>query len=292
MSWVNGQYTDQDISLSRDDRGFLLGDGVFETILIRNGVPVFLGAHLDRLEKGLRALQIPEPSLSDMKGVFCELVRRNSLVAENISGRLTVSRGSRGRGLAPIQARSGYLDTIAPATVLVSVTPTAESNAKPLRLFNTARLRDARFLWAGFKSISGYAENQAARFEAEEAGFDEGLLVNLAGRIACAATANLFMIQEDGAVLTPPLSEGAMPGVTRQVIMSLARAEDISMTEAPITMAGLHSASAIFLSNSLIGVRQAVLGADEALKNPLLERLAKLYQSKLEEAYAEGRSDS
>ena len=288
ISWLNGEYIDENKCISRGDRGFLIGDGAFETMLIRKGVPVFLGQHLKRLAAGLSALHISSPVLEGIDTVFRELAHRNGLINDDASGRLTVTRGTAGRGLASAKAEA---TTILP-TIFASVASTKSNQTKPLALHITERLRDERFFYSGFKAISGYAENQAARFEAEAAGADEGVMVNLDGRIACAATANIFIIDDNGTVITPPISEGAMPGVTRDNIINLAKSSKISFVEAPLTMSCLRSAKAIFLSNSLIGIRRGFLGDDVGAQDLAVERLAKLYENKLEEAYQEGRFDS
>ena len=270
--WLNGDYTDGASQIAVNDRGFLLGDGVFETLLVKNGAPVFLEAHLSRLSRGLELMRLPSPGLDEIGPVFQELAHLNGAEDREAVGRLTVTRGVGARGLVSSDA-VGLIPTIL-ATVDAAPTETKEC----VKLHLTERIRDVRSITSSFKSLSGYQENQAARFEATDAGCDEALLVNASGRIACAATANVFAVDQDGVVRTPPVSDGAMPGVVRSLLLESSGSHGIAIEETPIEPALLASASSIFLTNSLIGVQEACFENETSKPNEVVAKLADVYQ--------------
>ena len=281
--WLNGAYSDQSVKIDVNDRGFLLGDGAFETVLIEGGAPVFLEAHLARLAVGLEVLRIPMPDINEIGSVFEQLAHLNGVNRGKAAGRLTVTRGAGSRGLAPAS------DASSTPTILATVSAEPATNKRCLKLHVTERIRDVRAICSSFKSLSGYAENQAARFDTMDAGCDEALLVNACGRIACAATANIFIIDGYGVVRTPPVSEGAMPGVVRNLLLGISASHGITIEEAPIEVETLAGADSLFLTNSLIGVAQAHVDGGSSAPNGTVVELANLYQIEIENELAKRR---
>lgn len=254
ISWLNGDFVER-AQIDAADRGFLLGDGAFETIYVRDGRNGFLREHLARLASGLETLRITATDFPAMESVIPELSERNAIKG-SAAARLTVTRGAGERGLR----FSGGAPT-----VFVTIAPLA---ARPdsLRVIVSERRRFAASSTSRFKAIGGYVENMLAHNDALDAGADEALMLNEHGRLACAAAANVFVVM-DGAVATPPAEEGAMPGIIRGLLMRGASETGVALTERPVERAELDGA-ALFLTNSLIGLKPARLTGDESAETP------------------------
>ncbi len=278
---VNGTLTDGSTAISAADRSFLLGDGVFETVLIRRGAPIFLSAHVERLRRGLAALIIPEPAaLSEVKDGIRTVAARNDCGAGDASARITVSRGAGPRGLKP--------PSEARPTLVISVEPQLPLPAAPLRLILTRRRRLAASSFAEFKATGGYLENMLARADAAAAGADDGLLCNEFGRLVSASAANLFVLDAEGALRTPSATEGALPGITRAIVLEEAARLGLGVSEEPLTEAALQACE-IFLTNSLIGIRRAVLsGAPDHPPSDIFRKLEVCYARRIDAAAGSG----
>lgn len=236
---INGVLSDAaSARIDPADRGFTLGDGVFETIAVRKNAVRHLAAHLGRLRQGASVLGIPVPgSDQDLAGMIGATIAANAL--KDAVVRVTLTRGPGSRGIAPPpQPTPTLVITVAslppppgPARVIIA-TVTRRNEFSPL-----ARIKHLNYL-----------DNILARREATAAGADDALLLNTAGRIAESTVANVFVLV-DGFMLTPPIAEGALPGIMRAEAMKLARAE-----ERAIGIDMLKRASEVFLTNAL-GVR-------------------------------------
>ncbi len=276
--WLNGSYVEAG-SLDPSDRGFLLGDGVFETIYVENGRCAFIREHLARLKAGLAALSIAAPdTLKNIASVIGELAARNALSDARAAARLTITRGASARGLR-------FAEAGAP-TVLLTLAPLGAASEKPLRLHMSTRPRFSAASTAAFKAIGGYIENMLAHNEALAAGADEAIMINEHGRVACAAAANIFLLGADG-LTTPPVGEGALPGVVRGALLKAAKEIGLSPKQRPVSPDEL-AASDLLLTNSLIGLRAAVMsdGAPPRKGAPERRRALKTLQSWYEERLA------
>jgi branched-chain amino acid aminotransferase len=260
--WIDGRFVEEPGSIAADDRGFLLGDGVFETLLVVDGKPAFLDRHLERMRAGLALLRIDaSPQTRDVPATIAELALRNRASQGQAAVRITVTRGpgTRGLGLPPPEEQR-------PAMV-VSMARTAPASSTPALLLIAATVRSEQSVAARAKTL-GYLDNVLAHDEAVRAGADEALMLNSRGRLACASAANVFVIATDGAVVTPPPSEGALPGIVRAVLVDHGHAAGIAIEERPIATDELVEAAAIVLTNSLIGVRAGRLTAAQAATGP------------------------
>jgi branched-chain amino acid aminotransferase len=231
------------------DRGFTLGDGIFETIRAVGGRTPLLPLHLARLRGGARVIGL-DLGWDDayLSHAVAAVLAANRLTDAAV--RLTVSRG--------VPAQRGLLpDAGAAPSLVIEATPFA---GYPDQLFRggatavtSAIRRDERSPLCGLKSLSRL-DSVLARRTAADAGADEALLLNTVGRIAGASAANLFVLR-DGRLLTPPLDEGALPGTTRRLLLSeLAPALGIATEEAPVQPDDLRGADEAFLSSALVGV--------------------------------------
>jgi len=267
--WRDGELVEAAGAVSAADRGFLVGDGVFETLLVENGRAAFLSAHCTRLRRGLAALGIEAPpSEEKLRAAIGALARRRS-VEGRAACRITLTRVGGARGLvASADARTQTLVSLSP-----SVAP-----RKHARLLIASVRRCSAAVTNGFKCVGAYGVNMIARNEAARAGAEEAILLNEFGRVACASAANLFLVDGD-ALVTPPESEGAMPGVTRAALIDIARARGVCVRIEPIEADAL-AGRPLLLTNSLIGVSPARLGSPGP-EPDLAMRLGADYEARL-----------
>lgn len=267
--WINGEYRERLQAINIADRGFLLGDGLFETLLLARGVPVFLKRHLQRLRASAAALEIEIPFSDEELGVSLkELAVKNAANSAQASARITLTRGVSARGLAVSKA-------VQP-TLLVTVAP-YEPPAEPASLIVSRIIRAENSLSAAHKTLN-YLDNVMARYEASNAGADDAVMLNSAGRVACVSAANIFLITKGGAVVTPSLEEGALPGVVRSVLFGLAGEFDAPIKEKPVEPSELHD-SQLFITNSLTGLRTAFIMSAAPSQHPASVEIMKRLQS-------------
>ena len=224
------------------DRGLTLGDGLFETIRINDGAPLRLAAHLARLRHGAKMLAIPLRLTDEALGeAMLKTLKANSINDGVL--RLTLTGGPAPRGLLPppdifptmiITAFAGTGATFAPLTAVIAAV-TRRNEHSPL-----SRCKCTNSL-----------DNILARREAEKRGADEAILLNTAGRLAETTIANLFVVI-GGRLVTPPVTEGALPGIMRAEILTIADAEE-RFLEPEV----LDQASEAFITNSL-GIRPLI----------------------------------
>ena len=273
MIWLNGAFTDQTRGVDAADRGFLLGDGVFETVLLCDGVPAFLDAHIARLQRTLTALKMRADIDESVGPLMRDLAVRNSLAAGPAALRLTVTRGVGPRGLL---FPDGADDR---PTVLMTVRPFAPPPSdRPARLAVSAYVRSEASLAARFKTTN-YLDHVMARNEAAAQGCDEAVMLNSKGRIACASAANIFILSDEGVLETPAETEGALPGIVRGLLLRRGGEVAKAVRERPLAPAAL-SRGGVVLTNSLIGLRAARLAdaAGDQSGGAMLTRLQSWYQ--------------
>ena len=272
--YVNGRLVAADAArISPLDRGFTLADGVFET-MVAMGARVFrLADHMERLRQGAALLLIPLPSEARLAAAIEETLRANSLPRS--IARLTVTRGTdTGRGLAVAGDGS--------PTLVIRVTPRAAVAASPpagLRVVLAAARRNDTSPLSRVKSLA-YTDGVLARLEARRAGADDALFLNTAERLACGTSSNLFVVR-DGALLTPPVSEGVLPGVARRTVLEVAAALGIPSVERPLPLADVDAAQEAFLTNVVTGPAPVVVAAGRPVGQgsigPVTERLWRAY---------------
>ncbi len=251
-------------AIAPDDRGFLLGDGLFETILVLSGRPLFLDEHLARLARGCRALGLPTPERALVRGAVEAALVETGLTAIRAAARLTWTAGSGGRGLirpAAVEPRLLVTAALAPET------------REPASLAIASIRRNQGSPTSRLKTLA-YLDNVLARREALAVGADEAVMLNTAGEVACAAAANLFWLR-DGRLHTPALDCGVLDGITRAQVLNLAAAMDLDAGEARAGAEALRTAEAIFLTNSLVGLRAVSRFEDRDLSpHPVTASLA------------------
>ena len=247
------------------DRGFLLGDGVFETLLFQNGELLWLDDHLQRLRQSAETMQINLPfDFKRLSVDLSQLCRDSGYRVGSL--RLTVTRG------VPVSRKLWPVEAAVP-TIMARVTELGESRiAEAIKLVTvTSVQRNERSPLARIKSLN-YGEAILARIEAEQKGGDDALILNHQGEIASGSVGNVFL-RLTGQWFTPPESAGLLAGLARQRLMTLLEAE-----ERVLTPKDSASASQAFISNSLHLTPVAELD-DRPLEPLSLESLAaRLYR--------------
>ncbi|AZS20359.1 MULTISPECIES: aminotransferase class IV [unclassified Caulobacter] len=236
-----------------DDRGLLLGDGLFETMLAVDGVIAHLAAHLDRMAAGCAAMGLP------FDRDAAERTARAATPAEGrCAVRLTLTAGSGGRGLDRPDAPALRLF----ATAAPSTAPTG-----PAALIVAATRRNEGSQAARLKTLS-YLDSVLARAEARARGADEAVMLNNRGEVACAGAANLFWLA-GGRLFTPRLDCGVLAGITRARVLARETVEEVA-----VGIDALERAEAVVLTNSLIGARPVSRLEDRVWpEHPLAARL-------------------
>jgi branched-chain amino acid aminotransferase len=237
--WLNGRLkSSDDTGLDPADRGLLLGDGLFESMRASGGGVPLLARHLARLRAGARLIGLPVPAV-DVDAAVWDLLAANRLADAAV--RLTLTRGPGPRGLLPPAE-------LAP-TLLITASPLPPA-PEPIRgVVATVTRRNELSPLSRIKAL-GYLDQILAVREAQARGAEEALMLNTAGRLACGTTANLFLVH-DGTLLTPSLEEGALPGITRALVLELAPGLGIVTRETPLEPALLAQAQEAFLTSSL-----------------------------------------
>lgn len=238
-----------------DDRGLLLGDGLFETILVKDGELVLFDAHLDRLQSGCATLGLPAPDAGDARALCLSFLQESESTTGRHALRLTLTAGSGGRGLE----RPADPEPVMFATIAPHVKP-----EEPAHLVTSEVRRNPAAPTGRLKTLS-YLDNVFARRAAAPA---EALMLNQAEEIACCAAANVFWVRS-GKVYTPGLDCGALAGIMRRQVM-----EAVAVEEVRAPRALLETADAIFITNSLTGVRSvASLDGAPVKSHPVVGRI-------------------
>lgn len=280
--FINGQFVPEERALvSAFDRGFLYGDGLFETLRVFQGKPFRWAQHQERLERGAEFLRIhlPMPAAA-LREIAGELIARNQLADALL--RVTLSRGVGPRGYSPKGADTpSLLMSLHPA-------PALELDHLPRWRLVTASFRlPANELLAQFKTCNKLPQI-LARAQADEAGADEALLLNTEGNVVEASSSNLFWIADD-IVCTASLAGGILEGVTRAVVLEICRTLGLAAHETNVKPERLKQAQGVFLSLSSVGIVEAVsLDGQTLPSSPVVERLRQAYSRLLRDETVDG----
>ena len=243
--FIDGKFcSERDAKISVFDHGLLYGDGIFEGIRAYNGRVFKLKEHIDRLFSSAKAilLEIPLSHAAMMKATV-ETIRANKL--RDCYVRLIVTRGIGTLGLNPRSCKKPSVIIIAGK---IQVYP-AEMYAVGMNIVTVPTTRNLHSaLNPAIKSLN-YLNNILAKIEANNAGVEEAVMLNSEGFVAECTADNLFIIK-DGKVFTPPLSAGALYGITRQTVMELAEQSGISVSEPNLTRYDLFNADECFLTGT------------------------------------------
>jgi len=249
------------------DHGLLYGDGIFEGLRFYHGKTFMLEAHLQRLEQSARAIDLELPySLEQVTAAILQLV--DAYPSDCGYLRLVVTRGPGSLGIDPRKCGRSGLFIIADELAVVDVSDISQGIS--LHVAQTRRM-PAVCLDPQIKSLN-YLNNILARIEANRAGMDEALMLNLDGYVSEGSVDNIFIVI-DGALKTPPLGDGMLAGITREVVIEVAAQAGISCLQTSLQVQDLLQADECFLSGTgaeLIPVREIDGQPLAASPNPLL----------------------
>jgi branched-chain amino acid aminotransferase len=279
--YLNGQFVEHlDAALDPLDRGFLLGDGIFETVRFEESHLLFHVAHFARLGRNARIVQIPwNMPPEELLAVCQQVIDANDLRAGRL--RITLTRGECGPspeiGAAPgpptlfiqaIQINQAALDAQRSRGLSATVAPFPVNHRSPL---------------AVVKSTS-YQANLLARHHARQTGHDEALLLNTDGLLAEGAMSNLFIVK-NGIVLTPPIDDGALPGILRLKLGIICAQNGIGYREESLTLEQVRAADEAFMTSAIAEIMPLVRLDDQPIgtgsPGPVMRRLFEAHRAQV-----------
>jgi branched-chain amino acid aminotransferase len=243
--YIDGKYYgERDAKISVFDHGLLYGDGLFEGIRAYNGRVFKLKEHIDRLFCSAKSILLELPmNHAKIMAAVVETCRRNRIRDGYI--RLVVTRGVGTLGLNPNRCKSPSVIIIA-GKIQLYPQELYERGMEIVTVPTTRNLHSA--LNPAIKSLN-YLNNILAKIEANHAGCEEAVMLNAEGFVAECTGDNIFIVKE-GSLLTPPLSAGALYGITRQVVMELAAQSGLKVAEPNLTRYDLFNANECFLTGT------------------------------------------
>jgi branched-chain amino acid aminotransferase len=272
-----GYYGENNAKISVFDHGLLYGDGIFEGIRAYNGRVFKLREHIDRLFCSAKAILLDIPmSHADMMRAVVETCRRNHLRDGYV--RLVVTRGIGTLGLNPNRCKNPSVIIIAGKIQLYP--PALYQNGMEIVTVPTVRnLHSA--LNPAIKSLN-YLNNVLAKIEAANAGCEEAIMLNAEGFVSECTGDNVFIVKA-GQLFTPPLSAGALYGITRRVVLELATESGLQVSEPNLTRYDLFNADECFLTGTgaelvpVVKIDGRVIGNGKP--GPVTTRLVAQYQA-------------
>jgi branched-chain amino acid aminotransferase len=266
--WVNGELVaPHEARLSPFDHGLLVGDGVFETLRVCNGVPFAWRRHIERLVHSAEGLGLPLPDLAELRRAAHSVLAANELTEARL--RITVTGGP-----APLGSERGD----SPPTVIVAASP-YEPPPAATPVVVVPWPRNERGATAGLKTIS-YAENVRALAFARAHGAGEAMFANTIGNLCEATGSNVFVVDDDR-VTTPPAAAGCLLGVTRALVIEVAAAIGVECVEDDMTIKAFRDCDEAFLTSTTRNVQplSAIDGRAMArVRGPVTERLSDAFR--------------
>jgi branched-chain amino acid aminotransferase len=247
LAFLNGQFLpEEQARVSVLDRGFLYGDGVFETIRVANANPFQWPEHFERLERGAARLRIKLPCSNEELGqAALHLIAENGVTEAAL--RIALSRGPGPRGYSIKGADHPTL-----AMTLHAAPKLDPDHPRLWNVVTTAVRLPPKDPLSEIKS-GNKLPHILARAEAESRGADEGLLLNGAGDPIETSSANLFWLERD-TVCTPGVESGILPGITRAWVLDWCRQARVEVREKTVRSSQLSRADGIFATNSILGI--------------------------------------
>jgi D-amino acid aminotransferase len=248
LVWLNGRLVDaRRARVSALDRGLLHGDGVYDTWRTYGGRPFALASHLQRLAAASRRLALAPPGSPATWDARTRLLLRRNGLADG-AARLTITRGAAGAGPAP--------DRRAPPTMLLTIRPLPPAldalQERGVAVVLLPFARDAGPGWGAVKLV-GHASAVVGKMLAVRRHAFEALYVTPEGHVTEGTTSNVFAV-ERGALVTPPADGTILRGVTRDLVLRVARRAGVVTREAPLTVARLRHAAEIAVTASTIEI--------------------------------------
>jgi branched-chain amino acid aminotransferase len=255
--YLNGKLIDKDKAhISITDHGFLYGYGLFESMRAYNGKIFLLNRHIKRLHDAAKVIGL-DGKLKDinLEKACNDTVTANKLTSARV--RLTVTNGE--------NSAMPWVDNSGQPTVVVTAQPYTplpdEKYRQGFKVGIASVRRMKQSVFSTMKSIN-YLLNVVARIEMAEKGFDEMILLNDVGEIAEGGGSNVFFVQ-GGRLITPSADSGIIPGITREVVLNMAKGIGIKTDEKAVSVNALKKSDEVFLTNAIIEIMPVVTVDDE-----------------------------
>ena len=253
LIYLDGEIVPQSqAKISVFDHGLLYGDGIFEGIRFYNGRVFRLDQHIRRLFDSAKSILLTIPMTpEEVIAATVATVKANGLRDGYI--RLVITRGVGPMGLSPYKCPKGSVIVIASTITLYS----EDAYLNGLTMATVATRRPSHDILSPMVKSLNYLNNVMAKVEAIQAGAEEGLMLNDVGLVAECTGDNIFIVR-DGAIATPPLTAGALDGITRGVVFDIARELGIPIREADMSRHEVYTADECFLTGTAAEVIAAV----------------------------------
>jgi branched-chain amino acid aminotransferase len=259
--WANGRLLEdpERAVVAVTDHGLVVGDGVFEALKVTAAGPFALRRHLERLDRSAASLGLPPADHGLIRRAVEELLAGQEVELGKIRITYTAGRGPLGSGAA-----------YGPQTLVVALDE-AEAPTPSTSVVTAPWVRNERGALTGVKSTS-YAENVRVLAYATERGASEALMLNTAGRLCEGTGSNVFVVL-DGQVVTPPLTSGALAGITRDLVL-----EWVEVEERDLTLEEALAADEVFLTSSLRDVQPVHRWDDTTFgEHPVTDAVARTF---------------
>ncbi len=243
--WLDGKLVDQEeAKISVFDHGLLYGDGVFEGIRVYNGRVFELEAHIKRLYESAKVIRLVVPmSRSKLIGAVEKTVEANAVIDGYI--RLVVTRGTGTLGLNPLICENSKLFIIADNIQLYP----EELYEKGMKVVSATTVRNHPLAIPPQVKSLNYLNNILAKIEALDNDVPEAIMYNHEGYVAEATGDNVFIVR-DGVIYTPPAEAGSLEGITRGIVIKLAKEEGLEVVEKNLTRFDLYICDEFFLTGT------------------------------------------
>jgi D-alanine transaminase len=248
LAYVNGEIMPiEKAVVPIEDRAYQFGDGIYEFIASYRGRLFMLEAHLDRLERSLSELDYAPIPRSDIKAVIIDLLQRSGYPRAGIYIQIS-------RGVAP---RNHAFDPALSPQIIMTIRPVAKMPEEKRSNGATAiTVQDTRWARCDIKTIQLLA-NSLAKQKAIESGCDDAIFVSDQGVVREGTSSNVFIVS-GGRLVTHPLTDNILPGITRLAILDICRAMDLPVEESMFGMDRLHDADEVFLTGTVTEVLPVV----------------------------------
>lgn len=273
LVYVNGTLVSAgDATVSALDRGLLYGDGIFETVRVYNGIPFMLDAHISRMTEGCSVIGLRPPDPNEARGATRQVLNENDLTGDAYL-RITTTRGATGRLWYE-------LDHEEPTLVVLAKPYSPPDCGEGLRLKVSKSFRSDERSPLSRTKHTGILWKILPRAEAKRAGFSDALLLNTSGHISEGTSANAFWVRDES-LFTPALECGILPGVTRSIVIEIARENGIVVREDCFPLDHLLAADEVFLTSStaeLTPIRSVEESVFPGASGSMTRRLTDLYR--------------
>ncbi|MBC2712996.1 MAG: D-amino-acid transaminase [Desulfosarcina sp.] len=248
LAYVNGEIMPiEKAVVPIEDRGYQFGDGVYEFVASYEGRLFMLEEHLDRLERSMRELAFDPISRSEIKAAICDLLKRSGYPRAGIYIQIS-------RGVAP---RNHAITPDMAAQIIMTIRPVKEIQEDIRKNGATAiTVQDTRWVRCDIKTVQLLA-NSLAKQKALDSGCDDAIFVSDQGIVREGTSSNLFIIS-GGKLITHPLTDYILPGITRTAVLNICKAADLEVEESFFGTETLYGADEVFLTGTVTEVLPVV----------------------------------